>query len=124
MPAADLGSLGYLDAMRIFLLVFVSLAALSCSGHRRFDAAAATRWSQSADVQSRNKATTYSFQRHDGSWVCISTTPLKESDSGFVYGGAAVLKTGFLVYPGAHRAKSITDAVEIASKISGLHLKS
>ena len=105
--------------MRFVLLLLVILMVCSCERAATFNAEAAQRFFQSADAQNRTKATVYAFQRPDGSWVYISTAPLRESKRGVVHGGSAVLQSGYIVYPGAHHAESLPKAIELASKIQG-----
>lgn len=112
------------NAARCALLLCVAATVTSCGRSNKFDAVAATNWSQTADVQMRQKACAYSFQRPDGSWVCVSTSALEESNLGFVADGSDILPTGYLVYPGGHKASSIEEAIRIASESpTGLHLK-
>ena len=86
-----------------------------------FDSDAAMRWSQTTDVQARKKASTYSYQRKDGSFVGLSTARLLEEPNGWTYDGGDILPTGFLVYPGAKPAATIKDAIAVASKIPEGH---
>ncbi len=110
--------------MHYAIIILMAVAVVSCSRDSGFDADAATKWSQTADVQSRKKGCAYSYRRPDGSWVAISTAALKETSSAFVSTGAVVFATGFAVYPGDHRASSIEDAIKVASDLPhGLHFK-
>jgi hypothetical protein len=110
--------------MRYAIIILTAVALVSCSRDSTFDADAATNWSRTADIQSRKKASTYCYQRPDGSWVAISTAALKETSGGFVSTGAVVFATGYAVYPGNHQASTIEDAIRVASGLpQGLHLK-
>ncbi|MGV3660875.1 MAG: hypothetical protein ACO1TE_11855 [Prosthecobacter sp.] len=109
--------------MRFIVLLILVLTAASCGRNKNFDAAAATRWSQTAEVQKRSKAVSYSYQRQDGSWVCVSIMPMVETETGFVADGTGVLPAGFLVYPGAHPARTIAEAIEKASQIPGFQME-
>ena len=109
--------------MRYAPILFLVLALASCSRPKAFDAEAAKKWSQTADVQNRKKASSYSFQRPDASWVCVSTSQLTETDTGFVYSGGSILEVGYLVYPGGHNAKELSDAIHIASTIRSFQMK-
>lgn len=109
--------------MRSALLIFLLLTFAACSRSKSFDADAARNWNQSADAQNRKKASSYSFQRSDSSWVCISTAVLTESSTGFIYDSGPILKTGYLVYPGGHEAQELAEAIRIASTIPGRRLQ-
>ena len=63
-------------------------------------------------------------QNDDGKWISISTSVMEEAESGLVYSGGEILKSGFLVYPGGQRVSTIEDAIRVAANLPGAEYKS
>ena len=105
--------------MRFLGVILITLAMTSCDRKRSFDSEAALAWSKTSEVQHRQGAKLYSFQRGDGSWVSISTARMRETDKGLMYSGGEILKSGFITYPGGEKVESIKDAIGICSEING-----
>jgi len=110
--------------MRLFLLALLTTALVSCDKKPpAIDREAALKWSQRSAVVSREKASTWTFQKADKSWVSISTARCKETDNGLIYEDAGILRSGFYVYPGANEVSTIEDALALASEIQGARYK-
>ena len=101
------------------LLVFTG-----CERSESIDRDAVIEWSRGSDVQQRAKGVTFMDQDDDGRWVSISTSVMKETDSGLMYAGGEILRSGFLVYPGGHRANTIEKAINIAKRLEGAKYQS
>ena len=110
--------------MRLLLMIFTLVGLISCDSRPSFDSVAAVQWSKTPKVQLRSEASTYSFQRLDGSWVSISTAINTETESGLMCDGSEILKTGYITYPGGARTRTINEAIAICSKITGAKYKS
>ncbi|RYD42043.1 MAG: hypothetical protein EOP83_33195 [Verrucomicrobiaceae bacterium] len=109
--------------MRLLLLALLTIGMVSCDKHAAEDRQAALVWSKKPEVTTRSKAATWAFQKEDKSWVSISTARCTETGTGLLYDGGEILRTGFIVYPGATQVATMEEALVAASKLKGATYK-
>lgn len=105
--------------MRLLLIALLTIALVSCDKSQSIDREGALKWSQTSAVISRDNAATWAFQKPDKTWISISTARCSETETGLLYEGAGILRSGFFVYPGATEVSTFGDALALASKIQG-----